>query len=469
MQKVRLIFNSKNQAGFSPIEVLLAVTIFGTLVTALIGAIIYGRASTATAGDNARATQLAEEGLEAVRNIRDADLNNISDGTFGLVQSGGAWTLSGTSDVTDNYTRQITISSVDSKRKNVVANVAWTQATGASSVSIQTLLTGWGTVNTSWLNATQAGSYNAPNTGNGVKIATAGNYAYVVRSSSPNFVIVDISDPTSPTLVTAIDVANTPTNIAVSGTHAYITTSSNSAEMLILDISNPASPAVNATYNASGNADGLSVEVSGNYAYLTRAANGGTDEFVILNVATPTAPVRVGGYGNNISLNDVSVDGDYAYVGTNSNSRELLILNINNPALPTLTKAYDMPGGGAILAVSKYGNNLFVARTTTLTSINVSNVTSPSVLGTVTTTGTATVNDVSLDSTGTYAFLGTNSANAEFQIADIGNPSGMSIVRTVDVSPGTNNMNGVAYSTSLDIVVGATASDTQEVVTFIKN
>lgn len=469
MQRVRLIFKSKDQAGFSPIEVLLAVTVFGMLVTALIGAIIYGRTSTATAGDNVRATQLAEEGLEAVRNIRDADLNNISDGIYGLVQSGGTWTLSGTPDITDNYTRQLTISSVDSKRKNVVANVAWSQATGANSVNIQTLLTGWGSVSTSWLNATQAGSYNAQGTGNGVKIATAGNYAYVVRSSSPNFIIVDVSNPASPALVTAIDVANTPTNITVSGTHAYITTSSNNAELLILDISNPASPAINATYNASGNADGLSVAIGGNYAYLTRAANGGTDEFVVLDVATPTAPVRIGGYGNNISLNDVNVDGDYAYVGTNNNSRELLILNINNPASPALAKTYDMPGNGAILAVSKYGNNLFVARTTTLTSINVSNVTSPLVLGAVTTTGTATVNDVSLDSTGTYAFLGTNSANAEFQIADISNASSMSIVRTVDVSPGTNNMNGVVYSSSLDIVVGATASDTQEVVTFIKS
>ncbi len=459
----------KPEAGFSPIEVLLAATIFGMLVTALVGVIIFGRASTASSGDRVRAVQLAEEGLEAVRNLRDENLANITDGTYGLAQSGGVWTLAGSSDTSGIYIRQVTIASVDSKRKTVTANVAWPQTVGTGTVSLESRLTGWGAIVKSWLNAIQAGGYDAPNTGNGVKVATSGNYAYIVRSSSPNFIIVDISNPAAPTLASAIDVANTPTNIAVSGTHAYITTSSNSAELLILDISNPASPSVNATYNASGNANGLSVAVSGNYAYLTRAANGSIDEFVILNIATPTAPVRVGGYSNNISMNDVVVDGNYAYVGTNSNSQELLFLNTSNPAAPALAMSMNLPGNGAVLAASKFNNTLFVGRTTALSAINVTNLLTPSVLGSVTTTGTATVNDLSLDATGTYAFLGTNSANAEFQIADISSPASMSIVRTIDVSPGTNSMNGVAYSSSLDIVVGVTASDTQEVVTVVKN
>jgi Tfp pilus assembly protein PilV len=471
MLKVRSIIKPPSQeAGFSPIEVLLAATIFGMLVTVLVGAIIFGRESIATAGDRARAAQLAEEGVEAVRNIRDASYANLADGTYGLAQSGGVWTLSGASDTTDIYNRQITIATVDSKRKTVTSNVTWPQRVGTASASVTARLTGWATAVKSWLNAVQAGSYNALGTGDGVKVATAGNYAYMVRNGSPNFVIVNISSPASPTLVSAIDVANTPTNIAVSGTHAYITTSSNSAELQILDISNPASPSVNASYNASGNANGLSVAVSGNYAYLTRAANGGNhDEFVVINVAVPTAPVRVGAYSNNISLNDVVVSGNYAYVGTSSNSQELMFLNISNPASPTLAASMDLPGSGSVLAVSKFSNTLFVGRTTTLRAINVTNPLAASALGTVTTTGTATVNDVSLDSTGAYAFLGTNSANAEFQIADITNPASMSIVRTVDVSPGTNSVNGVAYSSSLDTVVGVTASDTQEAVTFVKN
>lgn len=132
-------------SGFSTIEVLLSSSILVLIVTAFMGAFIYGSESTALAGQRARAAFLAEEGLEASRNIRDANFSNLTDGAKGLAVSGNQWVFFGTSDTTDNfYTRQITISSIDSKRKQVVSNVTWqqnNQRTG--SVSLTTYLTNW--------------------------------------------------------------------------------------------------------------------------------------------------------------------------------------------------------------------------------------------------------------------------------------------------------------------------------------
>ncbi|HXH27151.1 MAG TPA: hypothetical protein VNG90_04600, partial [Candidatus Acidoferrum sp.] len=51
----------KSAAGFSVVEVLLAATIFGMLVTALIGALVYGQAASVDAGEQARANMIAEE------------------------------------------------------------------------------------------------------------------------------------------------------------------------------------------------------------------------------------------------------------------------------------------------------------------------------------------------------------------------------------------------------------------------
>lgn len=132
-----------DQKGFSPVEVLLAATIFGFLATALIGAIIYGRAATANAGERERAHALAEEGAEAVRNIRDAGFDNITDGTYGLAQSGGAWTLSGSSDVNGNFTRQVAITAVDSTRKNVTVTVSWPQGASTAQTVVSSRLTNW--------------------------------------------------------------------------------------------------------------------------------------------------------------------------------------------------------------------------------------------------------------------------------------------------------------------------------------
>src|SRR3990167_512120 len=81
------------QKGFSTIEVLLASTILVLIVTAFMGAYIYGSESTALAGQRVRAVFLAEEGLEASRNIRDENFSNLTDGTKGLSISGNQWTL----------------------------------------------------------------------------------------------------------------------------------------------------------------------------------------------------------------------------------------------------------------------------------------------------------------------------------------------------------------------------------------
>lgn len=145
--RIKFRFRIKvDQHGFSPVEVLLAATVFGFLATALIGAIIYGRSSTVNAGERARAVQLADEGIEAVRNIRDAGFANISSlvaNPYGLSQSGNQWTIVGAPDTVGIFTRQITFTSVDSVRKTVTVTVSWPQGNGTSSVSTTSRLTNW--------------------------------------------------------------------------------------------------------------------------------------------------------------------------------------------------------------------------------------------------------------------------------------------------------------------------------------
>ncbi|MDP3973696.1 MAG: prepilin-type N-terminal cleavage/methylation domain-containing protein [Candidatus Daviesbacteria bacterium] len=133
-----------NSKGVSLVEVLLSVAVFGLIVTGLFGGLIYGQQSTALAGQRARAVMLADEGLEAVRNIRDENFSNLSDGTYGLTTTGNQWNLSGSSDITDIFTRQVVISSVDSARKQVVATVTWQQnAQRTGSVTLTTYHTAW--------------------------------------------------------------------------------------------------------------------------------------------------------------------------------------------------------------------------------------------------------------------------------------------------------------------------------------
>ena len=125
-------------------EAMLSVSLFGLLVTALTGAWLYGEESTVLAGKRQQAAIFAEEGIEAVRNMRDESFANLSDGTHGLAISAGQWTFSGTQDVNGIFTRQIAISTVDATTKKITSSVNWTQngqRTGL--VSLDTQLTNW--------------------------------------------------------------------------------------------------------------------------------------------------------------------------------------------------------------------------------------------------------------------------------------------------------------------------------------
>lgn len=133
-----------DQKGFSLVEVILSSAVFALFVTALLGSYLYGQEATMLSGNRASANMLAEEGLEAVRNIRDAGYANLTNGTYGLTISGNQWNLSGSQDMNGVFTRQIIISSVDTERKSVTANVTWQQnPQRTGTVSLATRLTDW--------------------------------------------------------------------------------------------------------------------------------------------------------------------------------------------------------------------------------------------------------------------------------------------------------------------------------------
>lgn len=141
MKKVLFLSNY----GFSLVEVLLAVSVFSFLVIALVGSLIYGQQATVLAGERTRAILLANEGLEATRNVRDENILSLTDGDHGLVISNNKWKLYGSEDVTDDfYTRNITISTIDDDRKEITSTVTWQQnLQRQGTVTLVTYLTNW--------------------------------------------------------------------------------------------------------------------------------------------------------------------------------------------------------------------------------------------------------------------------------------------------------------------------------------
>lgn len=459
------------ESGFSSVEALLAVLLFGLLVIPLTGAFIYGRSANAGAGNHTRAAFLANEGIEAVRNIRDAAYTDLGDGTYGLVRSGGTWTLSGTSDTSGIYSRQVDVSTQGSNRKQITSTVSWTLAGRTSQSVMTTLLSNWRqslTVPLSWDSPSWTGSVGVTGNGDGVKVATQGDYAYLIRGNvSPNLIVLDIADRTSPVIVGSLSLSGQPTDIAVQGDYAYVSNTANAGEIQTVSVVNPAAPSLVSTVNLAGNGNATSVKVSGSNLYVTRSGDATSPGFVIMSLATPATPALAGSFGTSIVLLDVYINGSYAFAAAGTNSAELLVLNVSVPSLTQQVSILDLPGNTDASSVVGSASTVYLGQGATLHSVDVSNPATPTVSGSLVSSGT--INDLALNSNSpTYLFVGTSSSAAEFQVVDVSSPATPTLRATVDVAGGTALL-GVAYSSTRDIVVGASNADSWEGVVFGPN
>ena len=192
-----------------------------------------------------------------------------------------------------------------------------------------------------------AGTYET--TYNASHVAVSGNYAYVVEGKR-GLVIVDISTPSSPTPVGTYDLhaaANAAVggdfivaaDVAVSGNYAYVVGSN--LGLVIMDISTPSSPTLVGSYYEDlfknehrYRSRYKSVAISDNFAYIVDMAGYNDIEYpdlVVVNISDPAAPTLVGTYVSSSGpLWDVAISGNYAYAVGNY----LTIVDISNPAAP---------------------------------------------------------------------------------------------------------------------------------------
>lgn len=465
-QEARLIIRI-NQEGFSLVEVILAGAVFILLVTALVGAYLYGQEATVLAGNRAQAVMLAQEGLEAVRNMRDFAFGDLVDGTYGLSTTGNEWSFAGSQDTSGIFTREIIISSIDPERRSVTANVSWQQNQQRDGlVSLTTRLTDW-TVSGlgDWANPIEEASIDIAGLNNGRKIQVQGNYVYMVRfGGSPNFSVIDVTNPASPVPMGSLILPGTPTNIAVSGNFAYVSSTHDSQELQIIDVSVPSAPFPAGTYNASGTADANGVYVNGTTVYLVRVGSA-ANEFQIVNAATPSLPVPVGSLNLGPTANEVIISGNFAYIASTADSQELQVVNITVPSLPSFAGFVDLPGTANALTIALTGTTVLLGQANLLYTIDVSTPASSFTLGSTDTFGL--LNDIALNLANfdTYVYLATNADGDEFQVADISNPSLPFFLGSVDVAT-NDNMFGIAYDDTLNRAFGASASNLQEFLVF---
>lgn len=411
--------------------------------------------STATSTILSKAQFVANEGLEASRNIRDAAFANLTDGNHGLAIAGGNWTFSGTTDTVDIFTRQVNISTIDANTKEVKVTLTWTPQFSAVSTLTQTMrLTNW------QRSVSVIGNWGVPSIESSVNITgnvTAGrikkgsnpNYVFIVTTANNNnFQTIDVTNTATPSSVANTLVPAVLNGLAVSGNFAYVTSNANTQEFTIINVTTPTAPTVAGFLDLANNTDALDVDVSGNFAYVLRTQNATDHEFNVINVTTPATPTLSGTLDFASSPTRVFIMGNFAYVASTDNSAELEVVNITNPASPTLAGTLNLAGNNDAISITGFTNRLVIGRVGgEVDVVDVTTPSTPSLLGSF--AATIDVNDLTVGNSNTYAFLGEASSATEFQVINITNPASISLVGSLNM---TGTLNAAYYDSTKDRV-----------------
>lgn len=372
------------------IELLIAFGLASILLPAIMIGFVSGSSGKVQQQQRLKATGYLEEGIEAVRSVREADWNNISiNGTYHPDITVNTWTLSNGTETIEDFTRKIEISDVtpvDPSKKQITVTVSWNNIlpTNVSSVFI---LTRWKNISSpltasgilinqgsgNWcapaLNITaldlpKNGVANAVSAIQGQLAAGTGDNASGV--SYANVTISDPAAPTSPTAVISGTFDGFKTNdVFTEQNYAYLATDTGSKDVVIIDLThkdanNKYSEVGYVDVPFAGNVNAASVATNGNVGYVI----GGTHlySFNMTSKSGSRPLIDLDGVTFTGNASRMVILGQRAYITTGNLSGQLVIVDIGNPSDLKIKKTVAHPAaGGAAVYVNKEGTRAYVA------------------------------------------------------------------------------------------------------------
>lgn len=171
-------------------------------------------------------------------------------------------------------------------------------------------------------------------------------YVGTYETSGPELHVYDVSNPSTPIHLGAVELNTNVEGMVVRSTYAYLATSDNDSELCIIDVSDPSSMSdcedvTGMQFNTAGNQDGTAIEVLGNRVYLGRERVSSGNDFYVFDVSDP---VNVSALGSiNLSLNPntevtgIKVSGNLAFLVTSDQNYSggggpFLVYDISDPS-----------------------------------------------------------------------------------------------------------------------------------------
>lgn len=428
------------QKGQSLIELLLTIALVSIFFPALLTGFASTRNNRAVKDQRQLATAYLNEAQEAIRVVRANGWSNLSPGTYHPIVSGNTWILTSGSELIDsNFTRQITIEDI---KRDGNGNIAQ-NGTLDPSTKLITISVSW---NLPFPNSVSAASYLTRHDSNIHTDTTIADFSGTVQevtvsattgTSIPNDGQVQLSaggggNWCQPNLsITALDLPKSGVANAISAIEGkgFAGTGDNSSGISYASIAisntHPPVATVSGTFDGFKTNDGIFGDAD--YAYLATDTNSKEVEIVDLTHIT-NGKYSEAGYFNapgNGTGNSVFVLGNVGYM-TSGNHLYTFDLSSKSGSRPQLGSVTLAGTGAKVYVVGNYAYVAISEETLELQIIQVSNGGR-----TLSIVGQADVNgheatDVFVNSTGTRVYLATESSSSqkEFFIIDVSTKTG---------------------------------------------
>lgn len=464
-----------NRRGQSLIEVILVMFLFAVLGTGLLSTLLSSMLVSSRGVEFTLASGYIQEGIEAVRSIRNRDWSELTNGTHGLSTNSGYYVFAGTSDSLDGgrFTRTITVEDVyrtgsltgdiaetgilDAATKRITINVTWEVPAGltknidavffVTNVNqqswVQTLTAdfeaGFENSTTMTTNANGEVTLRAHNSdwenveslyrfgliGGGDRKAIYADpdsdLVFVLgdTDTGEEFHILDMSDVSEnqPTVIAAYECASC-NDFAVRNGYVYLVAheSGPGAEVLILSI--PTLSTVG-TINLPRSSSANGVDIQGTTLVVVRGYDTDEEEIVFYDVSDPSGPVYLGGADTEYLLDDVAYNGSYAFASGYDDTNEVTAVS---QSTFSVIDTIDLSGTANTDGIDWFDSYVYVGKGNNSSGgeLYKINVTDPAnmVLSAELEVGDS-VNDVKIDTNGDYLVAATRYDTKNFFIVDI--------------------------------------------------
>jgi len=181
---------------------------------------------------------------------------------------------------------------------------------------------------------TMVGSFDTPVSGK--DIAVVDDLAF--HAEAYGLRIIDISDPATPNEVSYFPISGLVYSVAVLNDFAYVVQrSSSSTNLRVIDVGDPATPSEVGWVSVGTGAAGR-VATAGDFAYVAT----GYDGIQVADVSNPAAPVHMANLDTPGHAMDVVVAGSTAVVA--DGLQGVRVLDISTPSAPAEIASHDTPG-----------------------------------------------------------------------------------------------------------------------------